>query len=55
MIKIILHYFMNIAMENKELVENLIGHKADINKEIRNGETTLINACRSGNKELEED
>jgi ankyrin repeat protein len=46
---------MNIAMENKELVENLIGHKADINKEIRNGETTLINACRSGNKELEED
>jgi len=37
---------------NKDLVEYLVKHRVDINKENWNGETVLFRACESGNKDL---
>jgi len=36
---------------NKDLVEYLVEHGEDINKENKDGETPLSKACKSGNKD----
>jgi len=45
------HYFMHAKVENKDLVEYLVEHGVNINKEKWNGGTPLFDACESGNKE----
>jgi len=37
---------------NKNLINYLVEHELDINKENQNGKTSLLNACRSGNEDL---
>jgi len=39
---------------NKDLVEYLVEHKAEINNENKNGETPLFYALKSENKDLVE-
>jgi ankyrin repeat protein len=47
--------FKTCKSGNKDLVEYLVEHGADINKEEKwYGETPLFYACKSGNKDLVE-